>query len=181
MEPRCVLVAGVGNVLHGDDGFGVELASRLAKRCWPEGVRVIETGIGGMTLVQELMLGYDALLLLDAHGSGGTPGTVRLLEPALPDLSALDPHALRDYFADTHFATPLRALSLLERLGRLPARIAIIGCEPERFEELSIGLSEPVAAALAGAESLATRWIENQLACDLSQKYDVPFATGKSA
>src|SRR5262245_9087395 len=98
-----ILIAGVGNVLHGDDGFGVELATRLAKRSWPAGVKVIETGIGGMTLVQELMLGYDALLLLDAHASGGLPGTVRLLEPSLPDLSALDPHALRDYFADTHF------------------------------------------------------------------------------
>jgi hydrogenase maturation protease len=181
MDSRRVLVAGVGNVLHGDDGFGVELAKRLAKLRWPEGVSVIETGIGGMTLVQELMLGYEALLLLDAHGTGGTPGTVRLLEPGLPDLSALDPHALRDYFADTHFATPLRALSLLERLGRLPARVAIIGCEPARFEELSIGLSEAVAAALDGAESLAARWIQTQLASQPTRKYDDSFATGKSA
>ena len=164
MTGRRVLVAGVGNVLHGDDGFGVELAGRLAKRDWPDGVHVIETGIGGMTIVQELMRGYEALLLLDAHEAGGAPGTVRLLEPALPDLSAMDPHALRDYFADTHFATPLRALSLLERLGRLPSMVAIIGCEPAQCEELSIGLSEAVAGALDDAESLAARWVEKQLA-----------------
>jgi hydrogenase maturation protease len=154
-----VLVAGVGNVLHGDDGFGVELAWRLARRRLPDGVRVIETGIGGMSLVQEAMRGYDALLLLDAHQGGGAPGSVRLLEPALPDLSGLDPHALRDYFADTHYATPLRALALLERLGHLPRKIAVIGCEPARHEALAIGLSTPVAAALEPAEAMAVEWI----------------------
>jgi hydrogenase maturation protease len=164
MAAQHILIAGVGNVLYGDDGFGVELAWRLAQRRWANGVKVIETGIGGMSLVQELMSGYDALLLLDAHASGGAPGTVRLLEPVLPDLSALDAHALRDYFADTHYATPLRALALLARLGRLPPRIAIVGCEPAWHEELRPGLSETVAAALDGAQALAIGWVERQLA-----------------
>ena len=159
MRPTSILVAGVGNVLEGDDGFGVELAWRLAKRELPDGVKVIETGIGGMSLVQELMLGYDAVLLLDAHQSGGAPGTVRLLEPTLPDLSDLDAHALRDYFADTHYATPMRALALLERLGRLPRRVAVIGCEPSAHEGLHIGLSAPVAAALDHAEAMAVEWL----------------------
>ena len=159
-----VLVAGVGNVLNGDDGFGVQLAWRLAKRALPEGVKVIETGIGGMSLVQELMLGYDAVLLLDAHQSGGTPGTVRLLEPALPDLSDLDAHQLRDYFADTHYATPMRALALLDRLGRLPRSVAVIGCEPTPQEGIAIELSAPVAAALDEAEALAIEWIVHRMA-----------------
>ena len=162
---RCrVLVAGVGNVLQGDDGFGVQLAWRLAKRVLPKGVKVIETGIGGMSLVQELMLGYDAVLLLDAHQGGGVPGTVRLLEPTLPDLSGLDPHQLRDYFADTHYATPMRALALLDRLGRLPRSVAVIGCEPTPSEALAIELSAPVSAALDLAESLAVDWFERRVA-----------------
>lgn len=159
-----VLVAGVGNVLRGDDGFGVQLAWRLAKRVLPEGVKVIETGIGGMSLVQELMLGYDAVLLLDAHQGGGIPGTVRLLEPTLPDLSSLDPHQLRDYFADTHYATPMRALALLDRLGRLPRSVAVIGCEPTPSEALAIELSAPVTAALDPAEALAVEWVERRVA-----------------
>ena len=153
-----ILVAGVGNVLNGDDGFGVELAWRLAKRELPPGVKVIETGIGGMTLVQELMQGYDAVLLLDAHQSGGPPGTVRVLEPTLPDLSGLDAHAVRDYFSDTHYATPMRALSFLEHLGRLPKRIAVIGCEPLQ-QQMSLGLSAPVTAALELAEAMAVDWV----------------------
>lgn len=162
MTAARILVAGVGNVLSGDDGFGVELAWRLMKRRLPAGVRVIETGIGGMSLVQEAMAGCDALLVLDAHKSGDAsvaPGTVRVLEPELPDLSALDAHALRDYFADTHYATPLRALALLDRLGRRPQRLAVLGCEPASVEPMQRGLSAAVAAALDEAELLALRWI----------------------
>lgn len=157
-SPR-ILIVGVGNVLHGDDGFGVELAWRLGKQQLPPGVKVMETGIGGMSLVQELMTGYDAVLLLDAHVSGGPPGEVRLLQPVLPDLSGLDPHALRDYFADTHYATPVRALSLLEHLGRLPATVAIIGCEPEQHATLRMGLSPAVASALLRAEQMVHEWV----------------------
>ena len=156
---RRILIAGVGNILHGDDGFGVELAWRLAPQTLPPGVKVMETGIGGMTLVQELMYPHDALLLLDAHQGGCAPGDVRLLQPVLPDLSDLDPHALRDYFADTHYATPIRALTLLERLGHLPPVVAVIGCEPAAFVELGWGLSAPVKAALGTAERMVHDWL----------------------
>lgn len=156
-----ILIVGVGNILHGDDGFGVELAWRLARRELARGVKVMETGIGGMSIVQELMTPYDAVLLLDAHQSGGTPGTVRLLQPELPDLTGLGAHALRDYFADTHYATPIRALTLLEHLGHLPPVVAVIGCEPAAFEALGVGLSPAVAAALDPAERMVHDWIES--------------------
>lgn len=162
VRPR-ILIVGVGNVLHGDDGFGVELAWRLAKQELPPGVKVMETGIGGMSVVQELMRGYDAVLLLDAHQYGGQPGELRLLQPVLPDLSALDAHALRDYFADTHYATPIRALTLLEHLGHLPPCIAVIGCEPARHEALGMGLSTAVVLALDEAEHMVHEWVARRL------------------
>ncbi len=157
--PPKILIVGVGNVLHGDDGFGVELAWRLAKQVLAPGVKVMETGIGGMSIVQELMDGYDAVLLLDAHQSGTAPGEVRLLQPVLPDLSGLGAHALRDYFADTHYATPIRALTLLEQLGHLPPVVAILGCEPAAYEALGLGLSPAVAAALEPAGRIVQGWI----------------------
>jgi hydrogenase maturation protease len=82
-------------------------------------------------------------------------------QPTLPDLSGLDPHQLRDYFADTHYATPLRALALLDRLGHLPRHMAVIGCEPEQHEAMHPGLSAPVAAALERAEAMAMDWISH--------------------
>lgn len=155
-----VLIAGVGNVLHGDDGFGIELARRLMHRDdLPPSVKVIETGIGGMSLIQEIMAGYQALLLLDACKRGGETGRIYLLEPELPDLNGLDPHGQRDYFADTHYATPTRALSLLQRLGRLPPTVQILACEAGDSDELRIGLSEPVDAAMNTAQEMVFTWL----------------------
>lgn len=159
-----ILIVGVGNALHGDDGFGVALAARLAAESWPPGVKIMETGIGGMSIVQELMAGYAAVLLLDAHRAGGPPGVLRLLTPQLPDLGGLDVHALRDYFSDTHYATPIRALALLQGIGRLPPRVAVLGCEPADHERLAIGLSAPVAAAMNRATGLVRAWVTRELA-----------------
>src|SRR6476659_1277610 len=75
-----VLVVGVGNVLRGDDGFGVEVVHRLAARTdLPATVKIMETGIGGMSILHELFNGFDALLVVDAVDRGGEPGTVYLL------------------------------------------------------------------------------------------------------
>lgn len=165
-----VLIAGVGNVLHGDDGFGIELANRLAARGdIPEGVKIIETGIGGMSLIQETMAGCEALLILDACEKGGEPGKVYFLEPELPSLEALDPHDRRAYFADTHYATPERALMLLQNIGRMPKLVRIIACEAMAYDDLHIGLSPPVSAALDEAETTAMKWLANFLALDSSQ------------
>lgn len=159
-----VLIAGVGNVLHGDDGFGVEVARRLVdSRALPTSVRVMETGIGGIHLVQELMQGYEALILVDAVRRGGSPGELHLLEPVLPDLSTLDVHQRRDHFADSHYATPMRALSLIDAVGVLPETILIIGCEVGPIEDLRIGLSDPVSDAVDRAADLALRWLEQRL------------------
>ena len=159
-----LLIVGVGNVLQGDDGFGVELAHRLMARTdIPEGIKLMETGIGGMSLVQELMFGYDALLILDAYKNGGEPGRLYLLEPLIADLSHLKPHELRDYFCDTHYATPMRALHFLERVGELPKIVNIVGCEPEEIDDMKLGLSATVTAAIPKAEKMVIDWINSHL------------------
>ena len=159
-----ILVAGVGNVLQGDDGFGIELAHRLMEReDLSQSVKVIETGIGGMSLIQELMYGYNAIVILDAYKNNGTPGQLYLLEPVLPDMSDLSPHELRDYFSDTHYATPMRALNFLTHIDRLPETIRIIGCEPEELDDFRIGLSLPVAAAIEEAMQMVLTWIDSYL------------------
>ena len=64
------LVAGIGNIFFGDDGFGVEVANRLAGRELPAGVRLGEYGIRGIHLAYELLEGYDTLVLIDAVPMG---------------------------------------------------------------------------------------------------------------
>jgi hydrogenase maturation protease len=153
-----VLIAGVGNVLLGDDGFGVEVANRLmAHPDVPDWVNVIETGIGGMSLIQELMYGYESLIIVDAYARGGPPGKLYLLEPILPDLSGLAPSQLRDYFADTHYATPMRALSLLAQVAKPPETLRILGCEPAELDDMKIGLNPEVEISAGKAVDMVVR------------------------
>ena len=58
-----VLVAGIGNIFLGDDGFGVEVARRLAREELPDGTRVTDYGIRGMHLAYDLAEGWDATIL----------------------------------------------------------------------------------------------------------------------
>ena len=163
--PRRILVAGMGNVLHGDDGFGVAVAEALQERALPDGVTVIEIGIGGFHLVQELHEGYDGLVIVDAADRQAEPGTFFLLRPDVPDLHGLPPEERRELLADMHYTVPSRALLLARALEILPSpdRVWIAACQPAEVETLGIGLSEPVRRAVDRAadeiERLATRFV----------------------
>ncbi len=146
--PTRVLVAGVGNVLQGDDGFGVELARRLSAMPWPDNVVICETGIGGIHLVHELMAGYDVLIILDAVDRGRTPGTVLLIEPEVIDVRELSLLVRHDLLADMHLATPDRAMTVARALGVLPKQTFILGCQPASMNRLAIGLDHVVEHAL---------------------------------
>ena len=122
MTSTRVLVVGVGNVLHGDDGFGVEVARRLGERPLPPGVTVAETGIGGIHLVHELMAGYDALVVIDAVDRGRAPGTVMVIDAEVVDVGELRSEERHDLLADMHLATPERALMVAKATGVLPER-----------------------------------------------------------
>ena len=151
-EPGRVLVACVGNVLRGDDGFGQAVERRLlADEPLPDGVDLIETGIGGMGIVQQLMHGYDTLIVVDAVDRGAAPGTVFVLEPDVPEPSSLEIDDWRDRFSNLHLAEPSRVFLLARALGVLPQRVVMVGCQPLQSDEFSQTLSSPVAAAVQEA------------------------------
>lgn len=160
-----ILVAGVGNVLRRDDGFGVEVARRLATLELPSQVRVVETGIAGMQLVQEVCDGdgTDALIVVDAVDRARPPGTVMVIDPEIVDTDLLTVIERHDLLADMHLAIPERALMLLRALGRLPAKVVVVGCQPEDAHELATGLSPVVAGALDIAIDEIRRCIDELL------------------
>ena len=137
--PLRVLVAGIGNVFLGDDGFGVALAARVAFA----GVDVVDFGIRGLDLAYALAE-YDVAILLDATPRGGAPGTLYVIEPDLDGLP-LD--------VDAHAMDPVKVLALAKTLGGELPRTLVLGCEPQAAEEFT-DLSEPVRAALPAAEDL---------------------------
>ena len=157
--PR-VLLAGIGNVFLGDDGFGVALAGRLARRELPPEVEVRDDGIRGMDLAYAMGDGYEAVVFLDATPRGRPPGTLYVIEA---DLAAVP-----DGAPDAHGMDPVQVLALARSLGGELPRTLVLGCEPEvvmtgEEEDVVYDLSEPVRAALGGAERLALDLIEELL------------------
>jgi hydrogenase maturation protease len=140
MNMASVLVAGIGNIFLGDDGFGVEVAQRLADEGMPEGVAVRDYGTRGLHLAFEMLDGgYRTTVLVDATSRGGAPGCLYLIEPdATPDEAPT---------INAHAMSPATVLATLKMLGGSPGRVLIVGCEPASLEE-RIGLSGPVAKAV---------------------------------
>jgi hydrogenase maturation protease len=139
-----VLVACVGNIFLGDDGFGVEVATRLARRPLPADVRVVDFGIRGLHLAYELLDGVDRLILVDAAQRGETPGTVSVLRVVTqPDDVAERPMSPMD----AHDMSPDTVLDLVHALGGSLGEVLVVTCEPADVGA-NLGLSDAVLAAV---------------------------------
>ena len=148
-----ILVGCVGNVLRGDDGFGPSVAERLTDL--PEIAEVVETGIGGIALLQELLAGCDGLVLIDAMDRGAEPGTVFLIDPEVLD---------GEHVADVHLANPERVLTMAKSMDALPERVLIVGCQPTEVDELEHGLSPAVERSVTVAAARVERVVRDWLA-----------------
>jgi len=143
-----ILIACIGNIFLGDDGFGFEVAQAFAGASLPPRVQLVDYGIRGLDLAYALLRPWRAVIIVDAIARGDAPGTLYLLRPADPLTnqapSGLDPHAM----------DPMRVLATARSIGAAGADIYILGCEPQDFGETlegRIGLSPPVAAAVPEA------------------------------
>ena len=157
-----VLVACVGNIFKSDDGFGVEVAARLAQEPPPDGVRVVDFGIRSVHLVYELLSGYDVLVLVDTVSQqDGPPGSLYVLEPDLPlrDLGVEVPEVVMD----AHDLSPGGVMTLIPVLGGHVDRILVVGCRPASLED-GIGLSPEVSAAVGPAAGLVHEVVLRELA-----------------
>ncbi|MEU6166901.1 hydrogenase maturation protease [Streptomyces tanashiensis] len=155
--PARTLVAGVGNIFLGDDGFGVETLRRLTREELPSSVELADVGVRGVHLAYELLDGWDTLVLVDVTARGGEPGTLYLIDASDADdrSSGQEPSPL-----DGHRMTPDAVLALLDTLcagtgAAPPRRILVVGCEPACLDE-GIGLSPQVAAAVPEAVRMVT-------------------------
>jgi hydrogenase maturation protease len=141
-----ILVAGIGNIFLGDDGFGVEVANRLGRESLGEDVDVVDFGIRGVHLAYALTdEKYDAAILVDAVPRGGEPGTLYAIDPTLADDAETPPAS-----PDAHSLTPAAVLAWARQIGAARTRLVVVGCEPATTEE-TIGLSGAVEASIEEA------------------------------
>ena len=157
--PR-ILITGVGNVLRQDDGFGIVVIEALRERGnLPGNVTILETGIAGIRLVQELFDGYDVLMMVDAVQRGGEAGQLYLLEADVPSIDNFTFDQRNEFVADMHFTNPTRAMMLAKAINVLPSQVYIVGCESAAHDDFALGLSPEVAAAVPKAVARIDEWV----------------------
>jgi hydrogenase maturation protease len=149
-----ILVAGVGNVFFGDDGFGPEVTLALLRQP-PAGVKIEDFGIRGLHLAYELLAGYERAVLIDAVPRGESPGTLYIIEPSAETANGAP---------DAHRMDLQNVFAYVRVLGGKPPPITIVGCEPQTTQA-GMGLSEPVARAVEPAAALVHRLIDGGVAC----------------
>lgn len=159
-----ILVAGVGNVLRGDDAFGVEVANRLLARQNRAEVTVVETGIAGIQLVQDLQDGYDAVIVVDTVDRQRQPGVVMTIDYEVIDVHQLDHNTKYDLLADMHLATPERSLMVARAIGVLPPIVRMVAVQPADAETMHVGMSHEVEQAIDVAIVEVDRCIDTLLA-----------------
>ena len=166
-----ILVAGIGNIFLGDDGFGCEVVRRLAEHELPENVEVRDFGIRGMDLAYALMDPYEVVVFVDAVPRGEEPGTVYLIEAEVPDEG--------EVALDTHGMDPVSVIRLARVLGAEVPRTLVVGCEPkvilsgEDYDDMLMELSEPVQRAVDEAVKLVESVVE-EVNAQTTNKYLKP-------
>lgn len=143
MIPR-VLVAGIGNIFLGDDGFGPEVIRHINHQFLrDDSVQITDYGTGGVHLAYDLLDNWTALVLVDALPNRGAPGTVQVFEAdhtRLKNSAALDAHGM----------DPGTVFASLRALGGIEPRTIVVGCQVCDITD-RMGLSEPVRSAVASA------------------------------
>jgi hydrogenase maturation protease len=142
--PR-TLVLGIGNILWGDEGFGVRVVEAFHRRFEaPGNVTILDGGTQGLYLVS-FVEEADNLLVFDAIDYGLAPGTLKVVrDDEVPKFTGSKKMSLHQ----TGFQEVLSAADLL---GRYPARLALIGCQPLDLEAWGGPLTGPVRDAIEPA------------------------------
>lgn len=132
-----VLIAGIGNVLLGDDGVGPFVIKVLESEYdFPDSVELADLGTPGLDLPVHLG-GMDAVILVDSAKLGGEAGDIRLFRKqdilSSPPRGRIDPHS----------PALAESIALLDLMGSMPREFLMIGMQGQQFDP-GWTLSRPV-------------------------------------
>jgi coenzyme F420 hydrogenase subunit delta len=134
-----IVIAGCGNPLFADDGFGPAVIEELQKLTLPDNVKVVDAGLGGPHFIFTLLDPEvtKRLIIVDIADYGAEPGSITKLR-----IEDLPPGSYRD----------AHSWDIAEPLQRIKDRIdiTVIGCQPKRVTDpdMEIGLSDEVSKAI---------------------------------
>lgn len=145
MSEKRILILGIGNILWADEGFGVRVAQALQRRyAFPAEVTIMDGGTQGLGLIPYVQ-DCDTLIVVDAVDFNLEPGAlVELRDGEVPAFLGTKKMSL-------HQVSFQEVLALCELMGRMPARLCLIGVQPQVLEDYGGSLSEVVRAQLEPA------------------------------
>ena len=157
LNPSATLVAGIGNVLRGDDGFGVEVVNRLIARRRLDGVAdVVDYGIRGLDLVYALLDQRDLVVLVDVARRDRPAGTLFTID--------IDTQTRALATLETHNMDPAKVVNMARAIGGPEVKTLLVACEPlVMLDEASDDVLMELSAPVAGAVEAAVELIENML------------------
>jgi len=161
-EPT-TLILGLGNILLGDEGFGVHVARRLRELKLPDNVRVEEGGTGGFNLLGHLD-GVERLVVVDAMMLDSSPGELLLWKPG-PNFRESGKNII-----SFHQVGIIELVHMWGLLGHEP-EILFLVTRPEKMEA-SMELSPCLRSAAGQAAKLIEKLCANNFA-DLERSKDL--------
>ena len=155
---RNVLIAGVGNRLMGDDGFGPRVVDLLSSAHLPENVEARDIGTAGLTIATDLSE-YDLVVFVDSVKIEGEPGQLQksgiMIEEEAGNISELSRFTLHEVGLEG-------LLKFAKAIGALPPKVILIGCKPKALGP-TLELSPEVEDALQAAAEMVIDTVEEFL------------------
>lgn len=156
-----ILVAGIGNRLMGDDGFGPRVIDLLSTFDIPNSVDLRDFGTAGLTIATDLEE-YDLVIFLDSADVEGGPGVIFktgvVVEGGLDDMAEISRFTLHEVGLEG-------LLRFSKAIGTLPSKVILIGCKPK-----AVGPSLELSSEVEEATHRAAEMVQNTLKQILSER-----------
>ena len=151
MEPKKILILGLGNILLGDEGVGVRVAEQLLTHSLPDEIEVIDGGTAGYELIN-FFEGKEKVIIVDAVKTNDTPGSVYKLDLSLVQEDETVQLSLHQIGLKNVF----KMASLMD----LNPEVTLVGIVPKDYQDYNIGLSDEVEKAIPLAIETVLKEIE---------------------
>lgn len=149
-----ILVLGIGNLLWGDEGFGVRMVEALHEQyVFPENVRLLDGGTQGLYLVQYVQQA-KRMLVFDAVDYSLQPGEMKLVRN--DDV----PKFLTAKKMSLHQSGFQEVLATAQFTGKYPEELLLIGVQPLDMEDYGGSLTRVVKERMACCMDIALSQLE---------------------
>jgi hydrogenase maturation protease len=140
------MVLGIGNIIMGDEGFGLHVIRRLKEIGMPDNIILEEGGVGGFELLGSLQ-GIEKLVVVDIMMLPLPPGELKVFEPG--DLPTEPGKAIVSF----HQIGVLELVNIWGMMGNKEPEVTFIVTCPHNID-WGTELSEPLKPAVEKAANM---------------------------